>query len=377
MKTRAALLTGVGEKWLVDDVELGKPEPHDVIVEVRAAGLCHSDEHMATGDMVIPEEARLAMGLPSQFPLVGGHEGAGVVVEVGSAVERFQVGDHVATSFMPACGTCPSCASGRQYLCDLGFSLLQKADKPKHLWRGEGTNVYSNLGTFAEYALVHEFSLIKVEQHVPFEIAALLSCGIPTGWGAAVVRAQTQPGDVVAVIGVGGIGINAVQGAAAAGARVVIAIDPIGFKQEKAREFGATHTASSVGEALPLIQELSRGQLCHRVIVAPSVLYGDILSEALSITGKGSTCVAVGVAPFSQTHVPMALHDLVLWNKELKGTVFGSMNPRIAIPELLALYESGKLKIDELITRRYSLDEINNGYDDLRDGKILRGVVTV
>jgi len=376
LKTRAAVLTGVGERWIVDDVELTAPDPHDVVIEIKAAGLCHSDEHMATGDMVIPEPARVAMGLPSQFPLIGGHEGAGVVVEVGSAVEQFRAGDHVVTSFMPACGTCPSCVSGRQYLCDRGADLLQKPETPKHMWRGEGSNVYSNLGTFAEYALVHEFSLIKVEPHIPLDVAALLSCGVPTGWGAAVVRAQTQPGDIVAIIGIGGIGINAVQGAAAAGARVVVAIDPVPFKQEKALEFGATHTAPSVAEARGLIDELSRGRLCDRVVVAPSVLHGKILSEALSITGKGATCVAVGIAPFSQTKVPMALHDLVLWNKDLLGTVFGSMNPRVAVPQFTALYESGKLKLDELITRRYSLDEINNGYDDLRDGRILRGVIT-
>ncbi|WP_405182651.1 NDMA-dependent alcohol dehydrogenase [Nocardia sp. NBC_01377] len=376
MKTRAALLTGVGERWIVDDIELGELGPQDVMIEIKAAGLCHSDEHMSSGDMVIPEKTRLALGLPSQFPLIGGHEGAGVVVEVGSSVQRFAVGDHVVTSFMPACGMCPSCVDGRQYLCDLGASLLQKSEIAKHTWRGEQTNVYSNLGTFAEYALVHEYSLIKVDPELPFEIAALLSCGVPTGWGAAVVRAGTRPGDVVAVVGIGGIGINAVQGAAAAGARVIVAIDPVEMKQKKALEFGATHTAGSVDEARPLIQELSRGRLCDRVIVAPSVLYGDILSGAMSITGKGSTCVAVGVAPFSQTEIPMALHDLVLWSKELKGTIFGSMNPRTAIPNLAALYASGQLKLQELITRRYPLDEVNNGYDDLRNGEILRGVIT-
>ena len=377
MKTRAALLTGVGERWIVDDIELGELEPHDVLVEIKAAGLCHSDEHMSTGDMVIPEPVRLSMGMPSQFPIVGGHEGAGVVVEVGSAVEMFEVGDHVVTSFMPACGMCPSCVNGRQYLCDMGASLLQKSEVAKHVWRGEHTNVYSNLGTFAEYALVHQFSLIKVENHISFDVAALLSCGVPTGWGAAVVRAGTQPGDIVAVVGIGGIGINAVQGAAAAGARVVIAIDPVEFKQEKALEFGATHTARSIDEARTLINDLSRGRLCDRVIVSPSVLYGPILSEAMSITGKGSTCVAVGVAPFAQTEIPMALHDLVLWNKELKGTVYGSVNPRTAIPQLVAMHEAGRLKLDELITRRYSLDEVNKGYDDLRNGEILRGVIIV
>lgn len=376
MKTRAALLTGVGEEWLVDEVELSPPGPHDVIVEIKAAGLCHSDEHMATGDMVIPEEIRVAAGMPSQFPVIGGHEGAGVVVEVGSAVQQVQVGDHVAASFIPSCGMCPPCVSGRQYLCDKGFDLISKPEAPKHHWRGEGTNVYSNLGTFANYALVHEYSLVKVEPHFAFDIVALTSCGVPTGWGSAVERAGTQPGDVVAVIGIGGIGINAVQGAAAAGARVIVAVDPAAFKREKAEEFGATHTAASVAEARPLIEQLSRGRLCDRVIVSPSVLYGEIIGQALSITGKGSTCVATAIAPFSQTQVPIQLHELTLWNKELKGTVYGSLNPRVAIPKLLTLYEAGDLKLEELISRRYSLDEVNEGYADLREGRILRGVLT-
>jgi S-(hydroxymethyl)glutathione dehydrogenase/alcohol dehydrogenase len=331
---------------------------------------------MATGDMVIPEAARNHLGLPSQFPLVGGHEGSGVVLEVGSAVEHVGVGDHVATSFIPSCGVCPPCASGRQFLCDAGADLLQKKQEPKHFWRGEGTNVYSNLGTFAQHALVHEYSLVKVEPHLPFEVVALVSCGVPTGWGSAVVRAGTQPGDVVAVIGVGGIGINAVQGAAAAGARAVVAIDPVALKRDKALEFGATHVAASVDEARSVIHQLSHGRLCDRVIVSPSVLYGSFIAEALSITGKGSTCVATGVAPLTQTEVSMSLSELTLWNKELKGTLYGSTNPRVEIPRLLALYEAGRIKLDELISRRYSLDEINEGYADLRDGRILRGVLT-
>lgn len=376
MKTRAAVLVGVGEKWLIDEIELGDPDPHEVLIQIKAAGLCHSDDHMATGDMVLPDATREELGLPSEFPLVGGHEGAGVVIEVGSAVESVEAGDHVVTSFIPSCGTCKPCAMGRQYLCDAGFDLLQKRDTGKHVWRGEDANVYSNLGTFAEHALVHENSLVKIDKKYPLEVAALLSCGVPTGWGSAVVRAGTQPGDVVAVIGVGGIGINAVQGACMAGARVIIAIDPVPLKQQKAIEFGATHTAASVADARQMLDKLSQGRLCDRVIVAPSVLHGETIGEALSITGKGSTCVATGVAPYSQTSVPIALHELTLWNKELKGTIFGSVNPRVEIPALLNLYDSGQLKLDELISRRYELDELNEGYDDLRSGRILRGVLT-
>jgi NDMA-dependent alcohol dehydrogenase len=376
MKTRAAVLTGVGEKWMIDEIELADPGPFDVLVEIKAAGLCHSDDHMVTGDMVTPEEIQRKRGLPSQFPLVGGHEGAGVVLAVGSHVTRFSVGDHVAASFMPSCGTCLMCASGRQYLCDAGSGLLQKDARPRARWQGEAVNAYSGLGTFAGHALVSENSLVKIEEQVPFEAAALVSCGVATGWGSAVERAGTRPGDVVAVIGVGGIGINAVQGAAAVGARAVVAIDPMPLKRDKAVEFGATHTASSVDEARPVIEQVSRGRLCDRVILAPGVMHGDLLSAALSVTGKGGTCVVTAVTPITEATASISLFELTLWNKELKGTLYGSVNPRVAIPQLLARYEAGQLKLDELVSRRYALEEINAGYDDQREGRILRGVIT-
>jgi S-(hydroxymethyl)glutathione dehydrogenase/alcohol dehydrogenase len=208
------------------------------------------------------------------------------------------------------------------------------------------------------------------------DVAALVSCGVATGWGSAVERAGTRPGDVVAVIGVGGIGINAVQGARAVGARAVIAIDPVEFKREKALEFGATHTAASVDEARAIIAEVSRGRLCDRVVIAAGVVHGDLVGEALSITGKGSTCVLTGLAPMMERTATVPMFELTLWNKELKGTIYGSTNPRTAIPQLLARYEAGQLKLDELITRRYSLDEINVGYEDQLAGRILRGVIT-
>ena len=182
MKTRAAVLTGVGASWTTEEVEILPPGPNQVLIETKAAGLCHSDEHMATGDMVFPQQALEAMGLPEQFPLIGGHEGSGVVIEVGSAVTKVRIGDHVSTSFMPACGACPPCVSGRSYLCDQGYDLMTTNNDPKHFWQGRPVNTYSNLGTFAEHMLVHENSVVKVEDHYSFEAAALVSCGVPTGW---------------------------------------------------------------------------------------------------------------------------------------------------------------------------------------------------
>ncbi len=194
--------------------------------------------------------------------------------------------------------------------------------------------------------------------------------------GSAVVRADVSPGDTVVVVGIGGIGINAVQGARMAGARHVIAVDPVEFKREKAMELGATHTFASMEEALPEVMNLSWGRMADKVIMTPGVLYGDLMEQAMNLTGKGGTCVATAIAPMSQTTASINLFQLAMWQKEIKGTIFGSLNPRADIPKLLNLYRDGQLKLEELITRRYTLDQINEGYQDMRDGKNIRGVIT-
>jgi S-(hydroxymethyl)glutathione dehydrogenase/alcohol dehydrogenase len=198
---------------------------------------------------------------------------------------------------------------------------------------------------------------------------------VSTGWGSATERAGVRPGDTVVVVGVGGIGINAVQGAKVAGAKRVIAVDPVAFKREKALEFGATHVFASMETALPQVAELTHGEMADKVIMAPGVVYGDLMAPALTLTGKGGTLVVTGVAPMSQTHAAISLFELAMWNKEIKGTLFGSLNPRADVPRLLDLYRNGVLKIDELVTRRYSLDEINDGYEAMRNGSNIRGVI--
>jgi NDMA-dependent alcohol dehydrogenase len=380
MKTRAAILWGVGQDWSVEEIELDPPKQGEVLVEMKAAGLCHSDEHMVTGDMVVSEELRTMFELPETFPLVGGHEGAGIVTEVGPGVSTLQPGDHVSVSFIPSCGRCRYCSTGRQNLCDLGAGALNRGqildNTSRHHARGEDLAIMAKLGTFSEHTVVSELSLIKVDDDLPLEAVSLVSCGVATGWGSAVERAGTAPGDVVVVVGIGGIGINAVQGAKMAGARHVIAVDPIEFKREKAMEFGATHTVASIEEALPFVTQLTWGQMADRVIMTPGVMYGDLMAGALSLTGKGGTCVVTAVAPMSQTESSVNLFELAMWQKEIKGTIFGSLNPRRDIPNLLSMYREGQLKLDELVTRTYPLDDINVGYQDMRDGKNIRGVIT-
>ena len=370
--TRAAVLWGIGEDWKIEDVELDDPKSTDVLVTLKAAGMCHSDEHAVTGDLPLP------------LPVIGGHEGAGIVEAVGPGVSTLVPGDHVSVSFIPSCGRCKYCSTGRQYLCDEGaklFDLGMMSDgREAHHAKGPDGNMmpmgrYAQVGTFSEQMLVNENSLVKVEKDLPFHAVALVSCGVATGFGSATERAGTKPGDNVAVIGIGGIGINAVQGARIAGAKRIIAIDPVEFKREQAMEFGATHTYASIEEANAAVPDLTWGDMCERVILSPGVVHGDMLEPALTLTAKGGTLVVTGLAPMMETDAQMNLFMFSMSNKEVKGTVFGSTNPREMIPRLLSMYREGELKLDELITNRYTLDEVNQGYADMRSGKNIRGII--
>jgi len=379
MKCRAAVLHGLGQQWQIEDIAVDAPKAGELLVQWKVAGMCHSDEHFVTGDMVPPAEMLAAAGMQPFFPIVGGHEGAGVVVEVGTGVTSVQPGDHVSASFIPSCGRCRFCSTGRQNLCDAGAGTMQNGmitdGTSRHFLGDEPLKLMAKLGTFSQYSTVAEASVIKVDDDLPLDVVALVSCGVATGWGSATNRADVRPGDTVVVVGIGGIGINAVQGAAMAGAKRVIAVDPVEFKREKAMEFGATHTFASMEEAMPAITELTWGQMADKVIMTPGVLYGEMMQLGTAMAGKGGTIVVTAIAPMTQTESSVNLFELAMWNKEIKGTIFGSLNPRSDIPKLLDLYREGQLKLDELITRRYTLDQINEGYRAMRAGENIRGVI--
>jgi NDMA-dependent alcohol dehydrogenase len=381
MKTHAAVLWGRKRNWQTEEIDLDPPREQEVLVKWVAAGLCHSDQHLRSSDIgssddppEVPEDPE-----PRLFPMVGGHEGGGIVLEVGTGVHDVEPGDHVASSFFPICGHCQMCTTGHSNLCDLGaatFAPGQISDGTmRYHLNGRDLNVMAKVGTFAEHGVVHQASLVKVDPDLPLNVVALVSCGVTTGWGSAVYRAEVKPGETVVVVGVGGVGINAVQGARMAGAKNIVAVDPVAFKQKSALDFGATHTAGSMEEAIPLVTDLTRGRMADAVILVPSVMYGDLMANALTLTGKGGTCVVTGVAPQSQTECSINLFELAMWQKEVRGVVFGAANPRFDIPNLLDLYQSGRLKLDELVTRTYRLDQINQGYQDMLDGVNLRGVV--
>jgi S-(hydroxymethyl)glutathione dehydrogenase/alcohol dehydrogenase len=369
MKTTAAVLWEVGTPWSVEDVELDPPRAGEVLVELRAAGLCHTDDHYVTGDMAW------------ELPMIGGHEGAGVVLEVGPDVRRFAVGHRVILNYMPICGSCPSCARGRSRLCDRGAAMgtgLQISDATsRHHARGQDLRLLCCIGTFARHTVAHEDSCIPVDDDIPFEVACLMSCGVVTGWGSSVRAGGVEPGDTVAVVGVGGLGAGAVQGARLAGARNIVAIDPVPFKREKATEFGATHTAASMAEAFELVDRVTAGRMCNAVVMTMGVGDGTLIADAMALTAKFGSVVVTNAHPEHETSINISLADLTIMEKRLIGSVFGGANARADIPMLLDLYRAGELDLDGLVTRTYPLEDVNLGYADLHAGRNIRGVLVM
>ncbi len=371
MKTRAAILRERNQPWSVEEIELDPPKAGEVLVKMVASGLCHSDEHVLTGDLA---------GASPEPPMIGGHEGSGVVLEVGEGVRTLEPGDHVVFGFIPACGRCEWCARGRSNLCNDAAGLgsgMQIGDGTArhHSHDGHDLGLMCLLGTFAEHTVVNEASCVKIDKDWPLDKACLLGCGVVTGWGSAVNTAGVEPGDYVAVVGIGGIGINAVQGAKMAGARVVAAIDPVEFKREMSMEFGATHTYSSIAEATADLGGATWDRGYDKVIMAMGTGDGDVLGEAFWIAGKGSRIVVTNIHPVTEGSMAIPGLFLSAFEKQVVGSWFGSANMRRDIPRLMELYLQGQLKLDDLITRTYTLDQINEGYDAMRNGENIRGVI--
>jgi NDMA-dependent alcohol dehydrogenase len=370
VKTRGAIMRSAPGKFEVVDLISDDPRPGEIQVKLAASGMCHSDDHLATGDIPV-----------GHYPMAGGHEGAGVVIKVGENTPGFAEGDHVVFSFLPACGKCRFCANGMSYLCDLGAGLLVGArfDDPEsfRFTMEDGTTVgqMCGLGTFAEVTTVSADSAVKIDKDIPLDVACLTGCGVGTGWGSAVTAGKVEPGDTVIIMGIGGIGINAVQGAAHAGASHVIAVDPVAFKLEKAREMGATETFSSMEEATEFAKSVTNGQGADKAIVTVGVIHGEHVAQAFQSIRKAGVVVVTALGDLTEVGIPVSIGELTLFAKEIKGALFGDSNPHTDIQKMLRLYQEGKLKLDELITKRYTLDEIQQGYDDMHAGKNIRGVI--
>jgi len=363
-KTGKAVLVREHGTVLVEDVTVDSPGPGEVMVNIKACGVCASDAAALSGKMPLPP------------PLVLGHEGAGVVEEVGEGVTDLAPGDHVLMSFIPECGTCGFCVDGQGQLCDdhakVYFSLPGGGTRVKDA-SGNPLHIFSGCGCMAEYTTVIRNSVVKIDPDLPMDRVCLVACGVLTGVGAALNTAKVHAGSSCAVFGAGGIGLNVIQGCAIAGAEKIIAVDLVDKKLETAQAFGATHTVNpnNDGPAPARIVEITGGGADYAF---ECIGAGPVVTEAFMATRKGGTAVVVGVAgPTDMAQIPAAL--IAAQEKHLCGSWFGSGVPRRDYPRLLGLYRANRLKLDELVTNTYSVDDAPRAFEDLKAGVNARGVI--
>jgi alcohol dehydrogenase/S-(hydroxymethyl)glutathione dehydrogenase/alcohol dehydrogenase len=367
MEIRAALFRDVGAPLSVERIVLDPPGPTEVLVRLAAVGLCRTDLHVMRG------ERRVAMR-----PMVLGHEAAGIVEATGAAVEGIKVGDHVVLTFIPACGRCHWCRKGLHHFCAEGPRITQGPQLDGSYRRrdqaGAPVGAFCVIGAFAEHTVVDQASALVIDKDIPLELASLVACGVAAGVGAARYRAKVKPGDSVLVVGCGGDGMNVVQGAALCGATTIIAADLVAAKLDWARAFGATHAVQASGEELTkAVLGITGGLGVDHAFVCidpPATLL-----PAFRATTKGGNVVVTALTPDTVGELAIPPLELFVTQKAIMGAVYGFVSPRLQIPELLALYRRGAIKLRELVTRTYGLDEINQGYADLDAGRNLRGVV--
>ena len=362
---KAAVLYEVKQPLRVEEVDLDGPRQGEVLVKIGAAGVCHSDYHFMNGD------------LPIGLPAVLGHEGAGVVEQVGAGVTTVKPGDHVVLLFRPNCGHCEFCSQGRPALCWMAGQLRNTGrllDGSSRLHR-EGREIKHFLGVscFAERTVVPEQGCVPIAEDIPLEVAALVGCAVMTGVGAVMNTARVTPGAAVLVIGAGGIGLNCVMGAALVGAHPIIVADMIDSKLETAMDFGATYTVNArTHDLLEGVRELTAGEgvdFSFEAIGNPKAM-----AQAFQAVRRGGVATAVGIAP-AGSEVSINAGELVYQEKTLKGSYYGGAHPQSDMPRLLQLYRAGKLPIDRLISRRYRLEQVNEAYDALLAGEVARSVL--
>ena len=369
MRIKAALLTTPNKHFQIETLDLAEPRAGEVLVKIAACGVCHSDWHVANGDTKHP------------MPCVAGHEGAGIVTAVGPNVPRLQVGDHVALSWSPDCGECFYCQRGQPNLCETYtepiWAGVMLDGTPRLSWNGQPVYHYCGLAAFAEYVVVPYQTCIPVRKDVPLKIAALVGCAVATGVGAAFYTAGVRPGDSVVVYGAGGVGLNTIQGAALCGAKTIIAIDTNASKMALAQQFGATHTLLADRHdpkaTIDAIRELTGGRGAEHAF--ESVGLTSLQETALEAIRPGGMLTLVGLSAMGTgTNLPGAV--ITRQEKTIKGSYYGSVSPRRDFPMLIDLFVAGKLKLTELISKEYQLDEINDAYAAMLDGSAARGVIT-
>ncbi len=366
MKAQAAILFEVGKKLDLREVEVEPPRAGEVLLKIAAAGICHSDLHVMTGHLTAP------------LPAILGHEGSGVVAEVGHGVHHLKPGDKVIPLWRLSCGVCEYCSSERPALCPEGTQIRMTGKlldgTTRFKYAGQEIKHFAGVSSFSEYTVVPARAVVKIPADFPLEKAALLGCGVITGVGAAINAARVKPGSTVAVFGCGGVGVNVIQGAALAGAEKIIGVDILPNKLNYARTFGATHTINAK-EVNPVeaVRALTNGRgvdYAFEVIGQPATI-----RQAYDCLAKRGMGVVVGVTPMT-TEVSVPIMTLVFEERMLTGSIYGSSRPWIDIPMLINLYQAGKIKLDELLTGRYPFSQINEAYEALERGEGLRSIVT-
>lgn len=363
-KARAVVCREINQPVVVEEIFVAPPRRNELTIKLSACGVCHSDLSATNATIAFPP------------PLVLGHEGAGVVVEVGDGVTEFAVGDAVISSFVSMCGKCRYCVTGRPQLCDQAakalFTLPDGSVRTTDA-AGKPLNVFSGCGVMAEYATLHVDNVVKADHDVPLECCALVACGVMTGIGAVCNTAKVEPGSIAIVFGAGGVGLNAIQGCAISGAATIVAVDTSDAKLAMARDFGATHTinASAEDNVVKTLRKLTGGGADYAF---ECVGQGAILAQAYGALRKGGTAVMVGIAKL-QDQVMLRTSSLSFEEKTVTGSYFGSARPREDFPRILSLYRAGRVKLDELITKRYRIDDAPQAFDDLANGRNARGVI--
>lgn len=356
---KAAVLRAIPGNLEVEDITVDKPGPHEVLLRTSAAGVCHSDMHFAEGKYFYPT------------PCVLGHESAGVVEAVGDQVTYVQPGDHVITCLSVFCGHCEACLSGHPSICE-SVETQRPVDQAQRLSKdGEPVWQFLNMSSFAEQMLVHEHGVVKINKDMPLDKAALIGCGVTTGLGAVFRTARVEPGETVAVIGCGGIGLNCVQGAAIAGAGRVIAVDRVESKLKMAEQFGATDLVdASKVDPVNAIQELTGGGVHHAF---EAIGLKQTAEQAFQMLKRGGTATLIGMIPLGTS---IELHGAdFLYEKKVQGSNMGSNRFRVDMPRYVDMYLAGKLKLDELVSARIGLGDINEAFETLRSGELARSVI--
>ncbi len=356
---RAAVLSRVPSSLEIAEIEVDRPGPREVLVRTMAAGLCHSDLHFMEGKY------------PCDTPTVPGHETAGIVEAIGEGVTHVQPGDHVVGCLSIFCGQCEYCLSGRPVLCNRE-GLERRPDQPPRLSaNGVPVHQFLRLSAFAERMLVHEHALVKIRPDMPFDRAALIGCAVTTGLGAVFNTAKVAPGSSVAVLGCGGVGLNCIQGAAIAGAAQIIAVDMLPWKLDLARTFGATDVVNAAtDDPVARVRELTGGGVEHAFEAIGLKIAAE---QAFGMLRKGGTATVIGMIPIGE-RIEIPGSDL-LDEKRIQGSNMGSNRFRIDIPRYVDLYLNGRLKLDELVSARIRLDEVNSGFEAMRRGEIARDVI--